>query len=64
MPAQAPVSRPLFAAAPGRNWVGPGDRWSDAWGVFIYELDVPVIVGGCATYTAALHLMRTGAAGV
>ena len=30
----------------------------------IYELDVPVIVGGCATYTAALHLMRTGAAGV
>lgn len=31
---------------------------------FIYELDVPVIVGGAATYTAALHLMRTGAAGV
>ncbi|RYE79002.1 MAG: GuaB3 family IMP dehydrogenase-related protein, partial [Myxococcales bacterium] len=26
---------------------------------FIYELDVPVIVGGCATYQAALHLMRT-----
>lgn len=31
---------------------------------FIYELDVPVIVGGVASYTAALHLMRTGAAGV
>jgi len=31
---------------------------------FIYALDVPVIVGGCATYQAALHLMRTGAAGV
>jgi IMP dehydrogenase len=31
---------------------------------FIYELDVPVIVGGSATYTASLHLMRTGAAGV
>jgi len=31
---------------------------------FIYELDVPVIVGGCATYQAAQHLMRTGAAGV
>lgn len=31
---------------------------------FISELDVPVIVGGCATYQAALHLMRTGAAGV
>ena len=31
---------------------------------FIYELDVPVIVGGAATYTTSLHLMRTGAAGV
>ena len=31
---------------------------------FIYELDVPVIVGGAVTYTGALHLMRTGAAGV
>ena len=31
---------------------------------FIHELDVPVIVGGCATHQAALHLMRTGAAGV
>ncbi len=30
----------------------------------IRKLDVPVIVGGCATYQAALHLMRTGAAGV
>lgn len=31
---------------------------------FIADLDVPVIVGGCFTYQAALHLMRTGAAGV
>ena len=31
---------------------------------FISELDVPVIVGGCADYQTALHLMRTGAAGV
>lgn len=31
---------------------------------FIYDLDVPVIVGGAATYQAALHLMRTGATGV
>ncbi len=31
---------------------------------FIADLDVPVIVGGCATYMTALHLMRTGAAGV
>ena len=31
---------------------------------FIRGLDVPVVVGGCASYNAALHLMRTGAAGV
>src|ERR1700690_2617837 len=31
---------------------------------FIPELDVPVIVGGCASYHTGLHLMRTGAAGV
>lgn len=31
---------------------------------FIYELDVPVMVGGVTGYTPAMHLMRTGAAGV
>ena len=31
---------------------------------FVRSLDIPVILGGCATYKAALHLMRTGAAGV
>jgi len=31
---------------------------------FIPTLDVPVIVGGCASYQSALHLMRTGAAAV
>ncbi len=31
---------------------------------FIRELDLPVVVGGCASYQAALHLMRTGAVGV
>jgi IMP dehydrogenase len=31
---------------------------------FIREFDVPVIVGGCASYSTALHLMRTGAVGV
>ena len=31
---------------------------------FIRELDLPVIVGGCASYSTALHLMRTGAAGI
>src|SRR6476469_2382791 len=30
----------------------------------IRELEMPVIVGGCASYQAALHLMRTGAVGV
>jgi IMP dehydrogenase len=31
---------------------------------FIADLPVPVIVGGCASYQTALHLMRTGAVGV
>jgi len=31
---------------------------------FIRNFDIPVIVGGCASYPAALHLMRTGAAGI
>ena len=31
---------------------------------FIREVPLPVVVGGCASYHTALHLMRTGAAGV
>lgn len=31
---------------------------------FVRELETPVIVGGVVSYQAALHLMRTGAAGV
>ena len=31
---------------------------------FIRHYEIPVIVGGCTSYQAALHLMRTGAAGV
>ena len=31
---------------------------------FIPSLNVPVVVGGCASYSTALHLMRTGAVGV
>ena len=31
---------------------------------FIADLDLPVLVGGCTNYQTALHLMRTGAAGV
>ncbi len=30
----------------------------------VRRLEVPVIVGGCASYQAAIHLMRTGAAGI
>jgi IMP dehydrogenase len=29
-----------------------------------HEVDIPVVVGGCASYHTGLHLMRTGAAGV
>jgi len=31
---------------------------------FIKEVGIPVIVGGCCSYSTALHLMRTGAVGV
>ena len=31
---------------------------------FIAHYELPVIVGGCASYETALHLMRTGAAGI
>ena len=31
---------------------------------FVPSLHVPVVVGGCASYSTALHLMRTGAIGV
>jgi len=31
---------------------------------FIGSLDIPVVVGGVASYSSALHLMRTGAVGV
>ncbi len=31
---------------------------------FIASYDLPVIVGGCASFETALHLMRTGAAGI
>ncbi|MFI8458780.1 globin domain-containing protein [Kitasatospora sp. NPDC085464] len=29
----SPAFRPLFSDAPGLNWAGPGDSWSDAWAV-------------------------------
>src|SRR5579875_1781629 len=40
--------------------VGPGLNLK----TFIADLDVPVVVGGVTNYQTALHLMRTGAAGV
>jgi IMP dehydrogenase len=31
---------------------------------FIREFELPVVVGGCSSYSTALHLMRTGAVGI
>src|SRR6187455_3159949 len=31
---------------------------------FVREVPVPVVLGGCASYSTGLHLMRTGASGV
>jgi IMP dehydrogenase len=31
---------------------------------FVRELEIPVVVGGCASYKSALQLMRTGAVGI
>jgi IMP dehydrogenase len=48
----------------GRSDRSPGAPGSLNLKTFIAELDVPVLVGGCTNYQTALHLMRTGAAGV
>ncbi len=64
-PCWTPASTCSSSAAP---WSPPSTSPPDQEPLnlkkFIYDLDVPVIVGGAANYTAALHLMRTGAAGV
>ena len=44
--------------------VAEGDQPGLNLKTFIADLDVPVLVGGCTNYQTALHLMRTGAAGV
>jgi IMP dehydrogenase len=31
---------------------------------FVREIPIPVVLGGCASYSTGLHLMRTGCAGV
>src|SRR5947208_2667099 len=48
------------------NLEGLQTRYDDPDPAFeeIASLDLPVIVGGCASYQTALHLMRTGAVGV
>ncbi|WP_083976830.1 globin domain-containing protein [Kitasatospora azatica] len=32
-PDERPAIEPLFSWAPGLNWAGPGDHWSQAWAV-------------------------------
>ncbi|HEY0167888.1 MAG TPA: GuaB3 family IMP dehydrogenase-related protein [Jatrophihabitans sp.] len=46
--------------------VASDDAAADALNLktFIADLDIPVLVGGVTNYQTALHLMRTGAAGV
>ncbi len=46
--------------------VGSPDAEDEALNLktFIADLDIPVLVGGVSNYQTALHLMRTGAAGV
>lgn len=44
--------------------VGVGDGEPLNLKTFIAELDVPVVAGGVSDHRTALHLMRTGAAGV
>ena len=64
-PSSTPASTSSSSAArPSRPSTSPGRAEPLNLKRFIYELDVPVIVGGAASYSAALHLMRTGAAGV
>jgi IMP dehydrogenase len=61
------LGRARPAGHPGHRRVGRArleDRRAAEPQEFVRELDIPVIVGGCASYQAALHLMRTGAAGV
>ena len=55
------------AGHPGHHHLGrarAGQRQALNLKSFIADLDVPVIVGGCTNYQTAIHLMRTGAAGV
>lgn len=55
-PAAPAAFRPLFVDAPGHNWAGPGDRWSDAWGV-------PTPVGQLPAAPVAAALPAAGQVG-
>lgn len=52
--------RPAEGSPRPEHQQGPGLNLK----TFIADLDVPVLVGGVTNYQTALHLMRTGAAGV
>ncbi|MGW7582113.1 globin domain-containing protein [Kitasatospora sp. NPDC054768] len=56
--------RPLFADAPGLNWAGPGDRWSEAWGVRTPVGQLPAAPPAVALPTAGLPAVgQDGTAG-
>ena len=54
------IQQPVVSA----EHVSKGDAEPLNLKTFIRRLEVPVVVGDCASYSAALHLMRTGAAGI
>ncbi len=58
------VIRSTVLSAEHVTKVGDGEPEPLNLKTFIRQLDVPVLVGSCTSYQAALHLMRTGAAGV
>lgn len=69
-PAPAPVSAPepalfgsLFADAPGLNRAGPGDRWSEAWGVRTPVGRFPAALPGAAPTAVGLPAAGPSAAG-
>ncbi|MEU3562897.1 globin domain-containing protein [Kitasatospora sp. NPDC006786] len=55
--------RPLFADAPGLNWAGPGDRWTEAWGVRTPVGQLPAAPPAVALPAAGLPAVGLPAAG-
>jgi IMP dehydrogenase len=54
----------IHATVTSAEHVGDGSRQPLDLKHLVRRLEVPVLVGGCASYQGALHLMRTGAAGI